>query len=107
MRQWKEAAGGWSRSGGTMVDVGDRGRTMAPAQDASRELRSVAQLKMLHSLALRLNQLNDVKEIGDAITAELRTLLDYHNCRIYLLQDDGYTLVPIAFRGELLEYKGE
>src|SRR6266508_4421650 len=63
------------------------------------ELRSVAQLKMLHSLARRLNQLNDVQQIGGAITSELRTLIDYHNCRVHLLEDDGETLLPIAFRG--------
>jgi len=71
------------------------------------ELRSVAQLKMLHSLARRLNQLNDVQQIGEAITSELRTLIDYHNCRVHLLEEDGKTLLPIAFRGELSEYQGE
>jgi PAS domain S-box-containing protein len=70
-------------------------------------LRSLAQLDMLHSLAARLNRLNNVKEIGEAITAELRTLIDYHNCRIYLLQPDGDTLAPLVFRGELTEYEGE
>jgi PAS domain S-box-containing protein len=62
---------------------------------------------MLHSLAARLNRLNDVNAIGEAITAELRTLIDYHNCRIYLLDADGWTLVPIVFRGDLTEYQGE
>jgi PAS domain S-box-containing protein len=71
------------------------------------EVRSVAQLKMLHSLALRLNRLSDVIQIGEDITAELKTLIDYHNCRIYLLQKDGETLWPITFRGELTEYEGE
>ncbi|MEW6058658.1 MAG: ATP-binding protein [Actinomycetota bacterium] len=71
------------------------------------ELRSVAQLNMLHSLAARLNRLNDVGEIGEAITSELKTLIDYHNCRIYLLARDGFTLEPVAFRGELTEYQGE
>ena len=56
---------------------------------------------MLHSFAAKLNVLTDAAEIGDAITAELRTIIDYHNCRVYLLQDDGSTLMPIAFRGEL------
>jgi PAS domain S-box-containing protein len=68
----------------------------------------VAQLNMLHSLAAKLNALSDVEEIGAAITAELRTIIDYHNCRVYLLQDDGVTLMPIAFRGELFkEYEEE
>jgi PAS domain S-box-containing protein len=81
-----------------------------PAEQATsnvRELRSVAQLRMLHSLAARLNRLNDVGQIGDAVTSELKTLIDYHNCRIYLLSDDGVTLEPIVFRGELTEYEGE
>ncbi|MGH2671668.1 MAG: GAF domain-containing protein, partial [Actinomycetota bacterium] len=72
-----------------------------------RELRSVAQLRFLHTLALRLNALDDVSAIGQAITSELQTLIDYHNCRIYLLQPDGETLIPIVFRGSLGEYDGE
>jgi PAS domain S-box-containing protein len=71
------------------------------------ELRSVAQLKMLHSLALQLNSLDDAAQIAAAITTELKTLIDYHNCRIYLLDDDGRVLLPIIFRGELTEYEGE
>ena len=70
--------------------------------------RSVAQLDMLHSLAAKLNALGDVSEIGAAITAELRTIIDYHNCRVYLIEPDGVTLMPIAFRGELFhEYEEE
>jgi signal transduction histidine kinase/putative methionine-R-sulfoxide reductase with GAF domain len=72
-----------------------------------RELRSVAQLRFLHTLALRLNALDDVSTIAQAITGELKTLIDYHNCRIYLLQPDAETLVPIVFRGSLSEYHGE
>ncbi len=64
-------------------------------------IRSVAQLNMLHSLAAKLNALGDVKEIAEAITAELRTIIDYHNCRVYLLQPDAETLMPVAFRGDL------
>ena len=45
--------------------------------------------------------------IGEAIRTELKTLIDYHNCRIYLLQRDGSTLTPIVFRGALTEYEGE
>ncbi len=71
------------------------------------ELRSVAQLRMLHALASRVNALADVAAIGEAITTELKTLIDYHNCRVYLLQDDGVTLWPSTFRGELSEYESE
>ena len=56
-------------------------------------------MKMLQSLSGKLNRLNDVREIGDEIAAELRSLIDYHNCRIFAA--DGADLVPVAFRGEL------
>jgi len=63
-------------------------------------LRSIAQLNMLHSLAAKLNALGSVAAVGQAITAELRTIVEYNNCRVYLLQPDGRMLMPIAFRGE-------
>ena len=39
------------------------------------------------------------------IADELRLLIDYHNCRVSVL--DGDWVVPIAFRGELLSRSGE
>ncbi len=64
-----------------------------------RDLRSIAHLKMLQSLVRRLNPLNDTKEIGEVIVDELRILVDYHTCRVYLLEGDR--LVPVAMRGDL------
>ena len=69
-----------------------------PRDDA---FRSVAQLDMLHNLAARLNAMGGVDEVAEAITLELESIIDYHNCRVYLLLPDGETLRPIAFRGEL------
>ncbi len=70
-------------------------------RDPADRFRSVAQLNMLHSLAAKLNSLGDAYEISSAITAELRTIVDYHSCRVYLLQPDGRTLYPVSFRGEM------
>jgi diguanylate cyclase (GGDEF)-like protein len=70
-----------------------------PTDETSiRDVRSIAHLKMLQSLARKLNRLNDVSEIGEAIVEELRMLIDYQNCAVYLL--DGERLAPIAVRGE-------
>jgi diguanylate cyclase (GGDEF)-like protein len=69
------------------------------APTTARDVRSIAHLKMLQSLSGKLNRLNDVREIGEEIAAELRSLIDYHNCRIFMT--DGADLVPVAFRGEL------
>jgi diguanylate cyclase (GGDEF)-like protein len=69
------------------------------APGIERDVRSIAHLKMLQSLTGRLNRLNDVREIGEAIAAELRSLVDYHNCRVFV--SDGDELIPVAFLGEL------
>ena len=53
----------------------------------------------------KLSRLNDVSGIGETIVTELRTLIDYHNGRLYLAEGDR--LVPIAFRGELGDYRDE
>jgi diguanylate cyclase (GGDEF)-like protein len=67
-------------------------RPDAPSE--TRDVRSISHLKMLQSVAGKLNRLNDVREIGMTIATELRTLIDYHNCRVYVR--DGNTLDPIA-----------
>ncbi len=54
---------------------------------------------MLHGVSTKLSRLNDVAEIGATIADELRLLIDYHNCRVFVR--DGDDLRPIAFRGDL------
>ncbi len=68
------------------------------AATSTRDLRSIAHMKMLQSLAGKLNRLNDVTRIGETIAEELRLLIDYHNCRVVLR--DGDDLRPIAFVGD-------
>jgi len=70
-----------------------------------RDVRSIAHMKMLQGLAGKLNRLNDVREIGSVIADELRLLIDYHNCRVSVVEGDE--VVPIAFRGELISRDGE
>lgn len=83
-----------------------RGSRKKKASDIG--LRSVAQLTMLNTLANQLNQLTDEEDIGTAITTELHSLIDYHSCRVYLLQPDKKTLTPIAIQGEeLTEYESD
>ncbi len=62
-------------------------------------MRSIAHLKMLHGVSTKLSRLLEVSEIGATIADELRQLIDYHNCRVFLR--DGENLDPIAFRGDL------
>ncbi|MGB2952941.1 MAG: diguanylate cyclase [Gaiellaceae bacterium] len=77
-----------------------------PAPTPSRrDVRSIAHLKMLQSLAGKLNRLTAVREIGEVIASELRLLIDYHNCRVSVVEGDE--IFPIAFRGDLATAGGE
>jgi diguanylate cyclase (GGDEF)-like protein len=67
--------------------------------ESGREIRSIAHLKMLQSLANKLNRLNDVREIGEAIVSELRGLIDYHSCRVSLVEGDE--VVPLTVWGDV------
>jgi diguanylate cyclase (GGDEF)-like protein len=89
-----------TRGNGLVVpfDESDRER---PSEAGIRhdDVRSIAHLKMLQSLSGKLSRLNDVAQIGLTISDELRLLVDYHNCRVFLREEDD--LVPVAFRGDL------
>ena len=78
----------------------DESEQERPAEESlRRDVRSIAHLKMLQSLSGKLSRLNDVEQIALTISDELRLLIDYHNCRVFLRNEDD--LVPLAFRGDL------
>jgi len=87
--------------GKNQVVVFDDWATERPeAPDPRRvDVRSIAHLKMLQSLGGKLNRLSEVGAIGMTIANELRLLIDYHNCRVFLREGD--VLEPIAFQGEV------
>ena len=87
--------------GKNQVFLFDESTTERPeARGARREdVRSIAHLKMLQSLGGKLNRLSEVGAIGMTIANELRLLIDYHNCRVFLREGD--VLEPIAFQGEV------
>jgi len=89
-----------ARGKNRIVSFGEGGHERPePSARGSREVRSLAHLKMLQSLAGKLSSLTDLREIGLAVADELRSLIDYHNCRIFVVE--GEMIVPVAFRGEL------
>ncbi|HXY85461.1 MAG TPA: GAF domain-containing protein [Gaiellaceae bacterium] len=67
------------------------------AGPSTRDVRSIAHMKMLQSLSGKLNRLNDTREIGSVIANELRSLIDYHNCRIFVVE--GEDVLPVALVG--------
>src|SRR4249919_1274516 len=88
-----------TRGNGLVVPF-DETATERPSGGTRRDdVRSIAYLKMLQSLSGKLSRLNDITQIGLTIADELRLLIDYHNCRLFVR--DGDDLVPLAFRGDL------
>ncbi|MDQ3784770.1 MAG: diguanylate cyclase [Actinomycetota bacterium] len=59
-----------------------------------RDVRSLAHMRMLQSLAGKLNRSNDVHQIGTTIVNELRTFIDYDVCRVYVVEGDE--CIPVA-----------
>src|SRR6202008_2957070 len=59
-----------------IVLYADEGSRRPDPPASARDVRSIAHLKMLQSLSGKLNRSNDVKEIGEEIVAELRSLID-------------------------------
>jgi len=75
------------------------------ARKWSRTANWAAQLQSIQQLGARLTRLSTVREIGQAIAAELHQLIDYHNVRVYRV--DGEDVVPVAWRGHVGEYAEE
>ena len=63
-----------------------------------------AQLAVLQAASARMSRANTVEQVGRAIVEESRTIIDYHNARVYLIEppDD---VVPIAFEGRVGAYE--
>lgn len=60
------------------------------------QTRSIAQIELLHRLSSSLEQLHDVARIAELISADLMTSTECRTCRVYLLTDDGETVVETA-----------
>ncbi len=78
---------------------------IANARNYAQTATWAAQLQSIQQLGARLTRLTSVRDIGLAICSELNQLIDYHNVRVYLV--DAQDLVPIAWHGEIGEYRDE
>jgi putative methionine-R-sulfoxide reductase with GAF domain len=75
------------------------------AQNYEKMATWAAQLGSIQQLGVRLSRLTSDREIGLAIATELRTIIDYHNVRVYRLIDED--LIPVAMQGQVGEYVDE
>ncbi|MDA8201484.1 MAG: sensor domain-containing diguanylate cyclase [Chloroflexi bacterium] len=69
--------------------------------------QSIRQLEAVQRIAARLTRLASIEQIGQAIAVETRKVIEYHNCRVYVVDDNGVDVTAVAVRGETSEYEGE
>ncbi len=79
---------------------------MATAVANARLFNSVrdgaARLRAIQELSLRLNRIQDVEGIGDAIVAESDRLIAHDTIRVYRVDQATGTCEPVAFQGEFM-----
>lgn len=59
----------------------------------------VEELQMIESIVQRLQPLHDPRAITRLIIEELKQLIDYHTCRLYRMDPDGLSLLPLDSEG--------
>ena len=62
-----------------------------------------AQLAVLQAASARMSGQNTIASVGRAIVEEVGQIIDYHNCRVYVLEEPD-DVVPIAFEGRVGAY---
>lgn len=67
----------------------------------------IVQLEAVRDITNRLNKLNDVRDVAFAVMDEIKKVIEFDNCRVFLLSENREELIPIAFGSEVEEYKGE
>src|SRR5829696_997138 len=85
--------------------AGDAAIAVRSARTFGRMAAWAAQLQSIQRLGGRLSGLSAVREIGDGIATELRQLIDYHNVRVYRVDESD--LVPVAMLGQGEVYSDE
>ena len=70
----------------------------------SAESRRAGQLRVLQAAARRMSASLTFEEVGRAVVEETRRVIDYHNARVYLLEEPD-DLVPVAFEGRVGAYE--
>ncbi len=69
--------------------------------------RALEQMQLVQSLAGAITGTHSVREVGQIVVSRLRSLIDYHSCRFYVVSSDGARLLPVAHLGVSEIYTGD
>ncbi len=93
------------------VVVALAGAVAAQAAARLRDLATIAEarawasdLDVIRKASARMNRESSVEDVGRVVVEELRRVVDYHNCRVYLRERDD-SLIPVAFEGRVGPYE--
>lgn len=67
----------------------------------------ISQLDTIRKITNRLNKISNVRTIASSIAEEIRKVIEFDNCRVFLLDESGQNLIPVTFGSEVEEYRGE
>ena len=79
------------------ADLGAMGAQVDEAREATE--RWVAQLEVAQRAAARMAGRASVRDVAETVADEIRAIVDYHACRVYVLQEPD-DLVPIVAAGD-------
>lgn len=82
--------------------AGQVAAAIASARLASTVRAGAARLRALQDLSGRLNRIQDVEGIGEAIVAGMDRLIPHHTIRVYRVDHQTGMCEPIAFQGEFM-----
>jgi len=98
-RAWSEADVEFVRALATHASIALHNATLF-----ERTRAWAGQLAVLQTTSARMSRQNSVESVGRAIVEEVQRIIDYHNCRVYQLEEPD-DLVPIAFAGRVGAYE--
>jgi len=91
-----------------LLSIGNQiGMAMENAHLFKEAEQWIIQLEAIRNITNRLNKLNDVRNVAFAVMDEIKKVIEFDNCRVFLLSENREELIPIAFGSEVEEYKGE
>src|SRR5664279_6249750 len=85
------------------VELGLTKAQVTEARDANE--RWVAQLEAVQRAAARMSGQPTVEAVAQAVADETGAIIDYHNCRVYLVEPND-DLTPVIAAGQIGTYEG-
>ncbi|MFO7890292.1 MAG: response regulator [bacterium] len=67
-------------------------------EEANKELRKALEtIEAINEVAEKLNRMLMPEDVAEAIAVGVKKLIDYDDCRIYLIDDEGQYLIPVFY----------